>query len=303
MSDVSDILAKELIRELKIRKRWSRIFKALTAIVIICFLFFYNKGQTEQTIDTPHTALIKLDGAISEFSENSSDFLAKSLKKAFSNNQVQGIILRINSPGGSPVSSDYIYHEIKRLKEKHPEKKIYAVCSEICASAAYHIACAADEIYANPSSMVGSISVIFDGFGYVGTMEKLGVERRMVTSGKHKGFLDPYSPIVPEQMDKLKSAIDILHNQFIQDVKQGRKNKLKDDPEIFSGLYWPGVRAKELGLIDDFASAGQVAREIIKEPALFDYTVRADYWTRFAEQLNFGSKIMSLVKSNFGDNI
>ena len=295
MVDISEALAKEILNSIKVRKRWSIFFKIIFFIWLF-ILIYQISGENKSSIDKPHTALIKIEGIIAESADNNSDNIASSLNNAFSNEYVKGIILRINSPGGSPVTADYIFNEIRRLQEKHPDKKIYGVCSEACASAAYYIAAATNEIYANPASLVGSISVLYDGFGFVGTLEKLGIERRMITSGKYKGYLDPYSPLVPEQLEKLKVMLNTLHEQFVNDVKLGRKNRLKEHPDLFTGLYWTGVKSLELGLIDGFYSSGQVAREIIKQPMIVDYTTKPNYWTRFTDQLNFGSKFLGIIK-------
>ncbi|NQY42536.1 MAG: S49 family peptidase [Legionellales bacterium] len=297
MSEISEALAKQILHTLKVKKRWGFLFKILFFIWLFMFLFLLFGSNTKLKEEKPHSALIKIDGFIAESADNNSDSIATSLNNAFSSKSVKGIILRINSPGGSPVTADYIFNEIRRLQKKFPEKKIYAVCSEVCASAAYYIAAAANEIYANPASLVGSISVLYDGFGFVGTLEKLGIERRMVTSGKYKGYLDPYSPLVPEQLDKLKEMLDTLHKQFVKDVQLGRKDKLKDDPDLFSGLYWTGVKALDLGLIDGFSSAGQIAREMIEEPDIVDYTTAPNYWMKFAEKMNFGTKIASALRN------
>ncbi len=297
MSDISEALAKEILHSLKIKKRWSIFFKTLFFIWLFIFLFLISGEKNKTKTDKPHTALVKIDGVIAESADNSSDNITTGLNNAFSAKNSKGIILRINSPGGSPVTADYIFNEIRRLQGKYPEKKIYAVCTEVCASAAYYVAAAANEIYANPASLVGSISVLYDGFGFVDTLKKLGIERRMVTSGKYKGYLDPYSPLVPEQLEKLKEMLNTLHEQFVKDVKIGRKDKLKNDPDLFSGLYWTGVKALELGIIDGFLSSGQVAREIIEQPEIIDYTDSPNYWSKFTEQMNFGTKIINSLKA------
>lgn len=293
MTNISEVLAKEILSILKVRKRWSMLFRALVLIIFAYIAYsFFNQKAPSATTTKPHTALIKINGVIGEDGVNSSDNLAESLHAAFSSKYAKGIILRINSPGGSPVTADYIFNEIRRLSKLHPEKKIYAVCSEICASAAYYIAAATHEVYANPVSLIGSIGVVFDSFGFVDAMHNLGVERRMITSGKYKGYLDPFSPLAPEQTRKLQSMLDEIHQQFINKVKLGRDKKLSEQSDIFSGLLWTGNQSKQLGLIDDFASTGYVAREIVKQKDLIDYTVKREYWEIMCERIG-----MSLMQS------
>ena len=249
------------------------------------------KGLSTAKIKRPHTALININGPIFSSSPTNADSIATSLRAAFKDKHTQGIILRINSPGGSPVQADYVFNEILRLRAKHPKIKVYAVCTDICASGAYYIAAAADDIYANPASLVGSIGVVYNGFGFVDTLQKLGIQRRLITAGAHKGFLDPFSPLKSTEKVFAQNMLNDIHNQFIESVKKGRGKRLIITAETFSGLVWPGNQAKKMGLIDGFASAGSVARDIIKNDNIVDYTVRPNYFERIAK--HFGSAISS----------
>jgi protease-4 len=262
------------LKEQKSQRRWKIFFRLCYLVIfIILFLFIRNSlGPSSTDKLKAHTALITLEGEISATnSANASDIIS-SLDAAFADSNTQGVILSINSPGGSPVQSNEIYNEIKRQRELHPKIKVYAVCEDICASGSYYVAAAADDIYVNPSSLVGSVGVLMDGFGYVGTMNKLGVERRLATAGSHKGFMDPFSPESESDKIYLQTMLDDLHNQFINSVKAGRGKRLQDDPELFSGLVWTGNRAVQLGLADGFASVNEVARNIIKADDIVDYT-------------------------------
>lgn len=262
------------LKEQKSQRRWKIFFRLCYLVIfIILFLFIRNSlGPSSTDKLKAHTALITLEGEISATnSANASDIIS-SLDAAFADSNTQGVILSINSPGGSPVQSNEIYNEIKRQRELHPKIKVYAVCEDICASGSYYVAAAADDIYVNPSSLVGSVGVLMDGFGYVGTMNKLGVERRLATAGSHKGFMDPFSPESESDKIYLQTMLDDLHNQFINSVKAGRGKRLQDDPELFSGLVWTGNRAVQLGLADGFASVNEVARNIIKAEDIVDYT-------------------------------
>ena len=188
--------------------------------------------------------------------------------------------MRINSPGGSPVQANYLYNEIRRLRVKYPKIKVYAVCTDLCASAAYYIASAADDIYADPASLVGSIGVIYNGFGFTGALQKLGIERRLLTAGKYKGFMDPFSPMNSVEKQKLKKILDLVHQQFIQSVRKGRGKRLLNNPDLFTGLFWTGEQAKQMGLIDAFGSPGQVVRDVIKTKHVVNYTVKQNLFTQ-----------------------
>jgi protease-4 len=219
------------------------------------------------------------------------------LREAFKDKNTVGIILRINSPGGSPVQSGYIYDEIMRLKGLNPDIPLYAVITDICASGGYYIASAADEIYADQASMVGSIGVVMNGFGFTDAMDKLGVERRLMTAGTNKGFLDPFSPLKEEEVSHVKGLLGNIHQQFIDAVKSGRGERLSESPEIFTGLIWTGEQGVQLGLVDALGSSSYVAREVIGNEKIVDFTPRPDYWERFADRI--GMTMANVLSSQF----
>jgi protease-4 len=262
------------LKEQKSQRRWKIFFRLCYLVIfIILFLLIRNSlGPSSADKLKAHTALITLEGEISATNGANASDIINSLDAAFADSNTQGVILSINSPGGSPVQSSEIYDEIKRQRELHPKIKLYAVCEDICASGSYYVAAAADDIYVNPSSLVGSVGVLMNGFGFVGTMNKLGIERRLATAGSHKGFMDPFSPESESDKIYLQVMLDDLHNQFINNVKAGRGNRLKDNPDLFSGLVWTGDRAVQLGLADGFGSVNEVARNIIKAEDIVDYT-------------------------------
>jgi protease-4 len=234
-----------------------------------------------------HTALIEVRGMIMADEEASADNIVSSLRAAFEDKKTKGIVLRINSPGGSPVQSGYIYDEIKRLRGEHPDIKVYAVISDLGASGAYYIASAADQIYADKASLVGSIGVTAATFGFVGVMEKVGVDRRVYTSGEHKAFLDPFQPQKEEETRFWQGVLETTHKQFIDSVKKGRGERLKVDqhPELFSGLIWSGEQALQLGLVDALGSSSYVAREVIGAKDIVDFTREENPFDRFTKKL------------------
>ncbi len=277
-SNAFELLALEMLKEKK-RKRRFMFLKLFIVVFIIALLVFNSDKPVGPKKD--HAALIEITGPIFEAAMASSDNLHKSLLSAYHAKGVKALILRINSPGGSPVEADLIYQDIKRFREKYKDIPVYAVCTDACASAAYYIAAASDEIYANPSSMVGSIGVLYNGFGFVDAMEKLGVQRRLMTAGKDKGFLDPFSKENPEQVKSLQTMLDIVHKQFEESVIKGRKGRLKKSDDLFSGRVWTGVQAKPLGIIDEFGSVWTVLNDKAKQKHLVDYTHKEG----FAEKL------------------
>lgn len=292
-------IALEYVHEQRRKRQWGIFFKsvfALIALLSVLSLFFI--GPASPDLSKPHTALIDINGVIMDSSKASADNIAQSLHHAYKDKGTKGIILRINSPGGSPVQASYIFNEIRRQKKKHPDIKVYAVCVDVCASAAYYIAAAADDIYADPSSIVGSIGVLYNGFGFTGTMEKLGVERRLITAGKNKGFMDPFSPIKAGQKELLDNMLESVHADFINSVKEGRGKRLKQDPVIFSGLFWSGRKAKDLGLVDQFGSTGMVARDVIKEDKIIDYTMEENFFERVAKK--FGAELPIHIGDKLG---
>lgn len=278
-------LAMGALKEQRRARRWGIFFKLFMVVYLIVFLVALIPSKDGGLgMAKPHTALIEVRGVIADDADASADNIVTSLRDAFEAKHVSGIIMRINSPGGSPVQAGYVYDEIKRLREKYPEKALYAVITDMCASGGYYIASAADEIYADKASMVGSIGVIMNGFGFVDTMEKLGVERRMLTAGESKGFLDPFSPLKEKDVNHVKSMLSNIHQQFIDVVKAGRGDRLKDNEELFSGLIWTGEQSMELGLVDGLGSASYVAREIIGQEKVVDYTVQPDPFEQFANR-------------------
>ena len=263
--------------EQKRARRWGVFFKLLTfGYLFFALLLFFtgsNFGGVPK-VSEPHVALVEVKGVIAEDELASANRLVSGLRRAFEAEHSKGVILAINSPGGSPVQAGYVYDEIFRLKAKHEDKKVYAVISDIGASGAYYIAAAADQIYANQASLVGSIGVTASGFGFVDTLDKLGIERRHFTAGEHKAFLDPFSPLKDDEKDFWQSVLDATHGQFIKAVKNGRGDRLADEAMIFSGLVWSGEEAKDYGLVDGLGSAGYVARDIIGVEEIRNYSVR-----------------------------
>ncbi|QKE62887.1 signal peptide peptidase SppA [Aquipseudomonas campi] len=278
------------VQEQRRARRWGIFFKALTFIYLFGALaLFIPKLDLQQSagVGKEHTALIEVRGMIMADEEASADNVVSSLRAAFEDTKTKGIVLRINSPGGSPVQSGYIYDEIKRLRGEYPDTKVYAVISDLGASGAYYIASAADQIYADKASLVGSIGVTAATFGFVGVMEKVGVDRRVYTSGEHKAFLDPFQPQKAEETQFWQGVLETTHKQFIESVKKGRGERLKtaEHPELFSGLIWSGEQALELGLVDALGSSSFVAREVIKAKDLVDYTREETPFDRFAKKL------------------
>ena len=282
-------LVMSLQSEQRKSRRWGIFFKLLTFTYLFAlfFLIQFPIGGSIGGATGEHTAVIDINGTIAADELASADNIVGALRTAFENESSVAVIMRINSPGGSPVQSGYVYDEMQRLREKYPEKKLYAVISDVGASGAYYIAAAADEIYADKASLVGSIGVVAGGFGFTGAMEKLGVERRTYTSGEHKAFLDPFQPQKADETQFWQSVLDTTHRQFIASVKQGRGDRLKDKdhPELFSGLVWSGEQALPLGLIDGLGSASSVARDVIGEKELVDFTVQESPFDRFSKKL------------------
>ena len=285
--DLVNRLAFASLNEQRRTRRWNIFFRFLLALYLGAILLAY--WPTDWTaITTPggkHTSLVELKGVISDDTEASADNVIEGLKDAFEDSNTAGIILRINSPGGSPVQSSYIYNEIKRLRKKYPKIPLYAVVTDICASGGYYVASAADKIYADKSSIVGSIGVRMDSFGFVGSLEKLGVERRLYTAGDHKGFLDPFLPVKESDVEHVQKLLDDIHTQFIASVKEGRGDRLADDPQLFSGLFWTGDEGVALGLVDAIGSPGYVAREVIGEEEIVDYTKEPDLLERITKRI------------------
>lgn len=286
VKSVLEKLALSSVQEQRRTRRWGIFFKLLTFIYLFIFMFFGLGwfGGNEISISGKHTALVELRGVISPDSVSSADNVNAGLQHAFKDEKTRGVILRINSPGGSPVQAGYINDEIRRLRAEYPQIPLYAVVEDICASGGYYVAVAADKIYVDKASVVGSIGVLMNGFGFTGAMEKLGIERRLITAGKNKGFLDPFSPPNIDQEKYAKEMLGDVHEQFIQVVRQGRGERLKEAPEMFSGVVWTGQKSIDLGLADAMGSAEYVAREIIKAERIVDYTTREGFAERFARR-------------------
>ena len=290
-------LAESSLKEQRRSRRWGIFFKLLTFIYIGAIVFIFgNASLTEVTLSEKHTALVELDGVIADDKAASADTIITALRDAFENENSAGVILRINSPGGSPVQSGYIYDEILRLRELNPDTPLYAVVTDVCASGGYYIAAAADKIYADKASIVGSIGVRMDNFGFVDAMNKLGVERRTLTAGKNKALLDPFLPIDEKTNAHMQTMLTEIHQQFITAVKDGRGDRLDTSVEgLFSGLIWTGEAAVNIGLVDDLASSSYIAREVIGEETIVNYTVKDDILERFADRL--GSTTAQAISS------
>lgn len=286
-------------------RRWGIFFKLLTFAYLFAILVMAFGGSAGRTpaISGPHTALVEVRGVIADDEFASADNIVTGLRRAFEATNVKGVVLRINSPGGSPVQSGYVYDEIKRLRSEYPDIKLYAVISDIGASGAYYIAAAADEIYADKASLVGSIGVISSSFGMVEALDKLGIERRVYAAGENKNFLDPFSPEDPQQLAFWQEVLDTTHRQFIEQVQKGRGDRLKPNPNLFTGLVWSGEQALEMGLVDGLGSASYVAREIIGAEELVDYTPASNPFEQLMRE--FGVSVgrgisTTLLSSQFG---
>ena len=282
---VLEKVALAAVTEQRRARRWGIFFKFLifAYLFIVLFIAMGWFGKKDGAHDK-HTALVEINGVIAPSSAASADAVMQGLADAFKDKRTQGVILRITSPGGSPVQSGYINDEIKRLRAKYPDKPLYAVVEDLCASGGYYVAVAADKIYVNKASMIGSIGVLMNGFGFTGAMEKLGVERRLLAAGENKGFLDPFSPLNDEQKVHAKQMLSEIHEQFIEVVRKGRGKRLKETPEMFSGLVWVGQKSIELGLADALGSVEQVARDVIKAEDIVDFTPRENVAERFAKR-------------------
>jgi protease-4 len=290
-------LAESSLREQRRARRWGIFFKSLTFAYIGAIIYMYGGASLSSvSLDEKHTAVIELNGVIADNELASADNIISALRDAFENESSAGIILRINSPGGSPVQSGYIYDEMRRLRKEYPDTPLYAVVTDICASGGYYIASAADKIYADKSSIVGSIGVRMDNFGFVDAMDKLGIERRTLTAGENKALLDPFLPENEKAKAHMQTMLSEIHQQFIDSVKQGRGDRLDTSVEgLFSGLIWTGEAAVDIGLVDELASSSHVAREVIGEETIVNYTVKEDILERFAERL--GSTVAQVIST------
>lgn len=276
-------------------RRWTIFFRLFTlglivALIAIQAVVYSGASGGIPAASEQHTALVEVNGVVAEDSEVNADRIATGLREAFEADKSQAVLLRINSPGGSPVQAGQIYREIERLRKKHSDKKVYAAITDMGASGGYYIAAAADEIYTDPASIVGSIGVIMPGFGFTDAMDKLGVKRRVLTAGKNKNMLDPFKPLEPDHAKHAQDMLDRIHKQFIEAVKAGRGERLADPDkhELFSGLFWTGERAVELGLADGLKSPGQVARDVVGAEEIVNYTPRRSPWDQFMKRLGAG---------------
>jgi protease-4 len=282
-------IAMAALVEQRRTRRWGIFFKMLIFIYLFALLFIGMGWLGKKDAGTGrHTALVDINGVISHNSLASADNVTAGLQEAFKDKRTQGVILRINSPGGSPVQAGYINDEIRRLRTQYPDIPLYAVVEDICASGGYYIAVAADRIYVDKASIVGSIGVVMDGFGFTGTMEKLGVERRALASGENKTFLDPFAPVVEEHKEHAQEMLLQIHKQFIGVVRQGRGKRLKETPDMYSGLLWVGQRSVDLGLADGLGNVDYVAREVIKAEEIVDFTLRENVAERLAKKFGAG---------------
>jgi len=293
-------LAFASVTEQRKARRWGILFKSLTFAYLIAILgiAMYPKFKTELGNTKKHTAIIDVQGIIAESEAANADSIITGLRDAIKDKNTQGIILNINSPGGSPVQSAYVYNEIRRLEKKHPDIPIYSVVSDICASGAYYIASASDKIYVNQASIVGSIGVIMNGFGFVDVMKKVGVERRLLTAGTHKAMLDPFSPLKPSEKEYMQTLLDQVHEQFIDAVRKGRGKRLLETPEMFSGLVWTGAQGVKLGLADGFGSVDSVARDVIGSKEKVNFTPQKNLFERLVGKFAtaFGHALGSTLK-------
>jgi protease-4 len=288
---VLEKLAMSAIQEQRRARHWSIFFKLLTLAFMFTVLFismgWVGKNETALGVGK-HTALVEMQGVIAADSAASADNLIPSLQDAFKDKGTQGVILRINSPGGSPVQAGQINDEIRRLRIRYPNIPLYVVVDDICASGGYYVAAAADKIFVDKASLIGSIGVLMDGFGFTGTMAKLGVERRLITAGANKGFLDPFSPLSTAQEGYAKQMLAEIHQQFIDVVRKGRGKRLKETPDTFSGLVWNGQRGVEMGLADGFGTVESVARDVVKAENIVDFTVKENFADRLAKRFGVG---------------
>lgn len=285
--EVLEKLVLDTLQEKRRARRWGIFFKLLVFAWLAAALLMAGGWLVrEAKVATGrHTALVELNGVIAAGGEASAEDIVTSLRAAFDDDKTVGVVLRINSPGGSPVQAGIIHDEIRRLRTIHPNTPLYAVVEEVCASGGYYVAAAADRIYVDKASLVGSIGVLMEGFGFVGAMEKLGVERRLLTAGTNKGFLDSFSPLPEDQRRHAQQMLDEIHKQFIDVVRAGRGSRLKESPDLFSGLVWTGAHSVEMGLADGMGTVDSVARDVIKAEDVVDFSTRKNLAERLARRL------------------
>ena len=297
-------LLSEQIKEQRSRRRWGIFFKVLTILLVLLF-FGLLFGRSDKHGSGPHTAVVEINGVIDSSTVASAQNVNSALNRAFSDEASVGVILRINSPGGSSVQSNMINDEIGRLRAKYPKKPLHVVVEEMCASGGYYIAVAGEKIHVNRASIVGSIGVLMDSFGFTDLMGKLGVERRLMTAGENKAFLDPFSPSTPRHKAFAQAMLDEIHQQFIAAVRKGRGSRLKETPEMFSGLFWSGEKAVDMGLADDFATLESVARDVMKQEQLVDYTEHEPWSDRVMKKFGaaMGAGVVQAISSGSAWNV
>jgi protease-4 len=304
-------LALAAIHEQRAARRWKIFFRSIW-LVIIALIFAWLLGWfpskpdklDKKPVKGNYTASVSMVGEIASHGGEGvvlADQVITSLRNAFEDTHAKGIILRVNSPGGSPVASGRIYDEIQALRKHYPKKPIYTVVDDLCASGCYYVAAATDKVFVNRASMVGSIGVLMNGFGFTGSMEKLGIERRLITAGKNKGFLDPFSPLNQEEKAFTQTLLEDIHQQFIHAVKVGRGNRLRETEETFTGLIWNGSAAIKMGLVDGQGTSDYVAKELIKEPEIVDFTHKRTLSEVLAEQI--GASAGASLKALFAMKI
>ena len=287
---VIEKLATEALKEQRRARLWGIFWKLLTfAYITVIIVMAVDWKEGTDSKGGRHTALVEVKGLIAPGTDASADKVTLALQTAFKDKNTQGVIMRINSPGGSPVQAQSIFDEVRRLRQKYPNTPLYAVVEDLCASGGYYVAAAADRIYVAKGSLVGSIGVRMDNFGVTGLMEKIGVERRLITAGRNKGLLDPFLPLEAEHVKIATELIGEIHSQFIAAVKEGRGKRLKETPDMFTGLVWTGTKSVELGLADGFGSLDYVAREVIKAEDVVDYTQKENLAEKFARRFGAGA--------------
>jgi protease-4 len=287
-------LATAALKEQRRARLWGIFFKLLTFAYVTLFLVMAVDWKAgDMSGGKKHTAMVEVSGLIAPGSDASAEKITAALQAAFKDKNTQGVVVRINSPGGSPVQAHTIYEEMRRLRQKYPQTPLYAVIEDVCASGGYYVAVGADRIYVGKASIVGSIGVLMNGFGFTGLMDKLGIERRLVTAGENKGMLDPFSPLDPKDKEYIKTLMGEVHQQFVGVVREGRGKRLKDAPEIFSGLIWTGQRSVDLGLADGIGSLEYVAREVIKAEDIRDFTITEGIGEKLARR--FGASISNAL--------
>ena len=293
---VLEDLAFAALKEQQKSRRWGYIFKGFIALYLVALLVIMFSSSSMPVHGETHTALVDINGVIAADAEANADTVITGIRDAFENENAKGLIIRLNTPGGSPVQAGIINDEIQRLQATRPDFPIFAVIQDVCASGGYYIAVAAKEIYADKASIVGSIGVRMDSFGFTNAIEKLGVERRSITAGENKAFLDPFLPMREQDITHAHTMLDNIHQQFIDVVKQGRGDRLVNNPDLFSGLFWSGEQALPLGLIDGLANSSTVARDMIGAEDIIDYTLRPNYLDQFAGKL--GASISQFLSSS-----